>query len=331
MRRFRVRFAACLAFASVVALGWMTEGLAEESAPPPAKNTARPAAKAPPSSANAPEEAAARFSKQLAALQEQWTALSAEESPTLIRSLAAVKTAMDNGKIEDVKKTRDDLGKGKIKGEWREYKQVLMAAGQQWEVLAQKLSRAANQVKPLEKDRDKGSADAQAMFDTLSKRIADKHRAVVERSADCYYDAGESKKALAIYAALYQEIPEDKRAAEKLLTAKLADVLDKTGDFKTALRLYDGLYKAASAQERKTWTTFDIRNRLAGIYFDKLNDYKTALEFYKGMLETYEPDRRETNDTKWIRDKITACEDKAKTTPGTAPAGKATPAKRAGS
>ena len=69
MRRFRVRFAACLALASAVALGWMTEGRAGESAPPPpAKSTLRPAAKAPLSSANTPEEAAARFSKQLAAI-----------------------------------------------------------------------------------------------------------------------------------------------------------------------------------------------------------------------------------------------------------------------
>jgi hypothetical protein len=134
MRRFRVRFAACLAFATVVALGWMTEGLAGESAPPPpAKSTLRPAAKAPPSSANTPEEAAARFSKQLAA-----------------------------------------------------------------------------------------------------------------------------------------------------------------------------------------------------IYFDKLKDYKTALEFYKGMLETVAPEKRDT-DGKWIKDKIAACEDKLKTTAGTAPGGKALPAKRAGS
>ena len=120
MRRFRVRFAACLAFASVVALGWMTEGLAEESASPPAaKNTVRPPAKGTPSSANTPEEAAAKFSKQLAAFQEQWTALSAEESQTLIKALSAIKTAMDKGKIEDTKKTRDELGKGTIKAEWR--------------------------------------------------------------------------------------------------------------------------------------------------------------------------------------------------------------------
>jgi tetratricopeptide (TPR) repeat protein len=206
-----------------------------------------------------------------------------------------------------------------------------MAVGQQWEVLAQKLSRAANQLKPLEKGRDKGSTDAQAMLDTLGKRIADKHRAVVERAADCYYDAGEFKKALDIYTALYQEIPEDKRIAEKPLTTKLADVLDKTGDFKTALRLYDGLYKAASEKDRKTWATFDIRNRLAAIYFEKMNDYKTALEFYKGALETFEPERRESADTKWLRDKIAACEDKIKTTSGATPGGKAVPAKRAGS
>jgi len=135
MRRFCVRYAACMAFASAVALGWVTAGRAGESAPPtPAKSTLRPAAKAPPSSANTPEEAAARFSKQLAA-----------------------------------------------------------------------------------------------------------------------------------------------------------------------------------------------------IYFDKLNDYKTALEFYKGMLETFEPEKREIKDTEGIRGKIAACEDKLKTTAGTAPGGKAAPAKRAGS
>jgi ABC-type phosphate transport system substrate-binding protein len=120
MQKLCVRITACLALAAIIALGWMTEGLAEESAPPPAaKNTVRPAAKGSPSPANTSEEAAARFSKQLAAFQEQWTALSAEESQTLIKALSATKTAMDKGKIEDTKKTRDELGKGTIKAEWR--------------------------------------------------------------------------------------------------------------------------------------------------------------------------------------------------------------------
>ena len=328
MRIFYTHLATCLALTSAVALGWTTSGLAGDTAPAsPGKNLILAAAKESPSPGKTPEDAAAaKIDKQLAALQEQFAALSTEESQTLMKTLMAKKTAMDSGKIEDTNTVRDEMAKGKIKAEWRDYRQVLTASAQQWEVMAQKFARLSAQLKPLELDRDKASPDAQAQIDTIGKRLADKHRSLNERAGDCYYDAAELKKALSIFTALYQEIPEEKRVAEKTLTGKLADLLDKTGDAKTALRLYEGLYKAASETDRKAQSTFETRKRLAALY-EKMADYKTALDFYKGLLETIAPEKQDTAG-KWIKDKIAAIETKLSQGPAT-PAG-STSSKRGG-
>jgi len=310
MRIFYTHLATCLALTSAVALGWTTSGLAGDTAPAsPGKNLILAAAKESPSPGKTPEDAAAaKIDKQLAALQEQFAALSTEESQTLMKTLMAKKTAMDSGKIEDTNTVRDEMAKGKIKAEWRDYRQVLTASAQQWEVMAQKFARLSAQLKPLELDRDKASPDAQAQIDTLGKRLADKHRSLSEHAGDCYYDAAEFKKALPIFTALYQEIPEDKRAAERTLTEKLADICDKTGDPKSAMRLYETTYKAASEQVRKSWTMHGVRNRLAAIY-EKAGDFKAALDLYKVSLENFAPEKRDT-DGKWLKDKVAALETK---------------------
>jgi tetratricopeptide (TPR) repeat protein len=309
MRMFYTHLASCLALTSAVALGWTTSGLAGDTAPAsPGKNLILAAAKESPSPGKTPEGAAAKIDKQLTALQEQFAALSTEESQTLMKTLMAKKTAMDSGKIEDANKVRDEIAKGKIKADWRDYRQVLTASAQQWEVMAQKFARLSAQLKPLELDRDKASSDAQAQIDTLGKRLADKRRSLNEHAGNCYYDAAEFKKALPIFTAIYQEIPEDKRAAEKTLTAKLADLCDKTGDPKSALRLYEATYKAASEQDRKSWTMHDVRNRIAAIY-EKAGDFKAALGLYKVSLENFAPEKRDT-DGKWLKDKVAALETK---------------------
>jgi tetratricopeptide (TPR) repeat protein len=309
MRMFYTHLASCLALTSAVALGWTTSGLAGDTAPAsPGKNLILAAAKESPSPGKTPEGAAAKIDKQLTALQEQFAALSTEESQTLMKTLMAKKTAMDSGKIEDANKVRDEIAKGKIKADWRDYRQVLTASAQQWEVMAQKFARLSAQLKPLELDRDKASPDAQAQIDTLGKRLADKRRSLNEHAGNCYYDAAEFKKALPIFTAIYQEIPEDKRAAEKTLTAKLADLCDKTGDPKSALRLYEATYKAASEQDRKSWTMHDVRNRIAAIY-EKAGDFKAALGLYKVSLENFAPEKRDT-DGKWLKDKVAALETK---------------------
>jgi tetratricopeptide (TPR) repeat protein len=308
MRMLCGRCALCLALASVFAFGWTAARLWGETAPTPAKEPARPAAKDSASSAKTPEDAA-KINKQLAAVQEQITALSNEESQTLIKILTSKKAAMDSGKIEDTNKVRDDIAKGKIKADWRDYRQVLTASGQMWEALAQKFARLSTQMKPLERDRDKASPDAQAQID----------------AGDCYYDAADFKKALPIFAGLYQEIPEDKRAAEKALTEKLADVCYASGDLKTAFKIYEGQYNAAPPAEQKNWSTQKARERMANIY-EKNGDYKAALPYYKSMLETYTPDKRTTDETKWLRDKIAACEAKANQNSGTPTGSKGAPA-----
>jgi len=310
MRTVHARIAACLAWAVVLSFGCPAASPAAEPSATPAK-TAAPGK-------GSPEEVAAKIDAQVAALQEKVTAIQNEETQITIRILQAQKAAMDAGKIEDVKKVREYLANGKPKPEWREYRQFLAAAAQQWEIIAQNYGRAAAQLKPLEKDRDKASPEAQAQIDALGKRLADKRRALVEKAANCYYDGGECKKALPLFAALYQEIPEDKRKDEKTLTTTLADVYDKTGDFKTAVRLYEGLYRSASEADRQRGTMFNTSNRLATIYFDKLNDYKAALEFYKYMLENIGlvvPEQRSACE-KMVKDRIAACEAKLKTGQG---------------
>lgn len=310
MRTVHACIAGCLALTAVLAFGWTGAS--------PAGEPSSPHAKAAVPGKGSPEDAAARIDKQVASLQEQVTAVQNEESQVTIKILQAQKAAMDAGKIADVKKVREELAKGKPNPEWREYKQFLAAAAQQWEALAQKYARLSAQLKPLEKDRDKASPDAQAQIDALGKRLADKRRALVEKVANCYYDGAEFKKALPLYVGLYQEVPEDKRKDEKALTMKLADSCDKTGDFKTALRLYEGLYNATSEKDRKTSTTLDLRKRLAAMYFDKANDYKAALESYKQLLGNSEivvPEQRPAFE-KWAKDKIAACEAKLKTGQG---------------
>jgi tetratricopeptide (TPR) repeat protein len=312
MRMFYTHLAACLAMTSVVALGWTTSGLAGDTAPAsPGKNLILAAAKESPSPGKTPEDAATRVSKQLTALQEQITALQTEEFQITTKFLPALENAKKTGKIDDPAKVRDEMGKApSVKTDWKDYKQVYLAAAQQWQALAEKYNRLKPQLKALERDRDNASPDGQSLIDTLVKRIPDKIRALAERSGDAYNQVGEFKKALPIFTSIYQEIPEDKRGAEKVLTEKIADLYDKdkTKDTKAALQLYEALYKAAPEKDRKAWATFETRKHLAGIYFD-VNDFKTALEFYKGLLETFAPDKRDT-DGKWIKDKIADCEKK---------------------
>jgi tetratricopeptide (TPR) repeat protein len=311
MRTLYARLAVCLAITPAFALGLTTEGRAGETAPAsPCKSTLYMAAKEPPSAAKTPEDAAAKVSKQLTAIQEQITALQTEEFQITTKVLPAIENAKKTGKIEDPAKVRDEMGKApNVKSDWKDYKQVHLAAAQQWQALAEKYNRLKPQLKALERDRDNASPDSQSLIDTLGKRVPDKIRALIERSGDAYNQVGEYKKALPIFTSVYQEIPEDNRGTEKILTEKIADLCDKTGDPKTALRLYEALYKAASEKDRKAWSTFETRKRLAAIYFEKMADFKTALEFYKGLLETYAPEKRDT-DGKWIKDKIAACEAK---------------------
>ncbi|MCX5682185.1 MAG: hypothetical protein NT049_00655 [Planctomycetota bacterium] len=186
------------------------------------------------------------------------------------------------------------------------------------------------QIKALERDRDKASPDGQAMIDSLGKRVSDKVHALIEKSGDAYYQVAEFKKALPLFMSVYQEIPEDKRGAEKALTEKIADLCGKTGDPKTATHLYEGLYKAMSENDRKNWATFDLRHNMAKFYFEKMNDYKMALEIYKGMLETIEPAKRDT-DGGWIKKEIAKCEEKLGGKSSSTPAGgKGNPATKAG-
>jgi tetratricopeptide (TPR) repeat protein len=325
MRTLYARLAVCLALIPAFALGWTTEGRAGETASPsPCKSTLYMAAKDPPSNTKAPEDAATKVSKQLTAIQEQITALQTEEFQITTKILPAVENAKKTGKIEDPAKVRDEMGKApSVKSDWKDYKQVYLAAAQQWQALAEKYNRLKPQLKALERDRDSASPDSRALIDTLSKRIPDKIRALIERAGDAYNQVGEFKKALPIFTSVYQEIPEEKRGAEKVLTEKLADLCDKTGDTKTALRLYEALYKAASETERKAWATFETRKRLAALY-EKMADSKTALDFYKGLLETFEPAKRDT-DGKWIKDKIAACEARVNQGSGTPTGSKGTP------
>jgi tetratricopeptide (TPR) repeat protein len=286
----------------------------------------------------------ARIEKQMGAVQDRMTELQNEEFKVSMGIMQAQQKATQA--LKDPAKAPDELAKGNKTRELLEYRNVMVQAAQAWQGFAEKFQRCVNMMKALERDREKAPADLQAKIDELNNKVDAKYRSLLEKAADCYDKVAEFRSALGIYLAIFQSIPEAKRATEKDLMLKIAGLYGKAGDVRNALATYQnalagvpekerfkdkktgeqlanlyekagdlksafltlkGTYEAVPEKDRYTKEK-GLGEKLGGLY-EKLGDYRSALELYKKLLEAIPADKRE-KDGKGLRDKIAACETK---------------------
>ena len=166
---------------------------------------------------------------------------------------------------------------------------VMLAAAREWQGFAERFAGLGRTLKTLVAERPNVPANLQAEVDSLILRFNQKNRGLQMKVADFYERVAEYRSALAICMALYQDIPEDKRAGEGALKDKIAALCEKCGDNATALTIVKGIVDARPEKDR--YADLKLSERLGGLY-EKMGDLKNALDVYKRALNAIPADKR---------------------------------------
>jgi tetratricopeptide (TPR) repeat protein len=285
--------------AIVVALG-LAAGLAtgawSAAAGAPASDAAggQPEAAAPETPASAapekPDEtpkpkaatAAARLEKQVTDLEQKLTSLGVEEMDVALKTQGAMMKA--NEFLQDPKKAPEDIAKGRMTPELREYQKIMRACAHQWQVFDVKYTPVMGSIRALQ--RDKATAEFRPRLAALDERAQAKHRANLQRMAEYLERAGDTKIAIEIYGGLLQGLPEGQRAERRSLKEKIAGAYEQAGDFKRSLAAYKEVYEMAPKDGSPAH--LNLMLKLAYIY-DCNDDPKGALEMYREVKKNLRP------------------------------------------
>lgn len=283
-----VALVAILAAGSVVAIAQNTPA-PSDNPPPPAKSDT---VKTPPAKTAPAVDLTDQLTKQMNVITEQLSNLLTDELKVGIEEEKNVAAASQN--LGDLNAVAENLFKGKPgkdAQEWKhdlEYKQALMAAAAQWQQLFVKLGPIVALGKALERDKAKAPADLQPLIEQLLGRIDDKSRNMQEKLGDLNERGGEYKRAVGYYTALYQSIPEAKRAGERKLLHKIVTLYASLGDAKDALSYYQALQAALPENERNKDGGLGLRICDA---LEKTNDYRTELQLLKALHDANPGDK----------------------------------------
>jgi tetratricopeptide (TPR) repeat protein len=243
--------------------------------PPAGLDAAEPAAAQP-----SPQEAAVnKVEKLIASTRARMNDYQKEELDLEMASLKA-QQAVSQG-VKDLNKAASQIAKGETTSELRAYRNVMLAAAREWHGFAERFSGLGRILKTLVAERPNIPANLQAEIDSLILRFDQKNRGLQMKAADLYERVAEYRSALAVCMALYQDIPEDKRAGEQALKDKIAGLCEKCGDNATALTIVKGTVDARPEKDRYTDTK--LSERLGGLY-EKTGDFRNALDVYKRAL-----------------------------------------------
>ncbi|MCX5653976.1 MAG: hypothetical protein NTY65_04925 [Planctomycetota bacterium] len=202
-------------------------------AEPPATTEQPPATTAQPS----PQELAARkIEKLLYAVRDKMSSLQNDEFQIEMASIQSQGTALQA--VKNPKNATEQIAKNAMTPELKAYHDTVLASACAWQELQQRYFAIGRTIKTLERDKPNAPADLQADIDACAAKFKMKNRLMQMKVASLYETAADYKSAMAILTAVYQEIPEEKRAGEWGLTVKIGDLCAKAGDLKTALDMY---------------------------------------------------------------------------------------------
>ena len=285
-------------------VAWPAAALAQDDGTPPAKTATAPAKTTP--AKPAPPDLTDKLTAQMNVISEKLSNLQTEELQTGINEEKTVSAAAAN--VDDVKGAADLLFKGKTAKGLPEYRKALLTAAGQWQQLYVKLQPIAGLGKALERDRPKASPEIQTLIDQLLGRIQEKGRNIQDKMGELFEKAGDYKQAVACYVALYQGIPEAKRAGEKKLLEKIVTLYTALADAKDALVCYKLLQAALPENERNKDVGMGLR--ICDV-LEKANDYRTELQLLQALHAANPGD-------KGVSDRIAKIEKKAGVPAGTA-------------
>ena len=214
--------AAYLAFGAGVASG---AGTGAEKSNGPATAEPAPEAKDTPKPGEIPEAERARIEKQLADVGEKLTALQQEELELSIKVLNAETKALEN--VKDRKNLKTALTKGPMPQDVVEYRNVLLACAQQWQIMEGKYAAIYSSLRYLDQKREEMPDDLKSSIEEVVARILKSRRSCMEKVASIYGKLMDDKTVLAIYLAIYQMLPDDQREADTVLKANILQLQKK--------------------------------------------------------------------------------------------------------
>jgi len=270
--------AVCLAFGTGAAAG--VETGAEKPNGPEAAEPA-PEAKKPAKPRSISEAERSRVEKQLADAGEKLTALQGEELELSLKVLKAESNALDH--VEDRDKLKNALTKRLTSQGVVDYRNVMLACAQQWQMMESKYAAVRRSLRYLDQKREEMPEDLKSSAEEVAARILKNRRSCMEKVAAIYDKLMDDKRVLATYVAIYQILPDDLANLNRM-----AALYQKMGDHKQTLALYTDIY-------RRSPKDFENLRNMAATY-EKLGDYKKALEKYKEADEQRREDITNTAD-----------------------------------
>jgi len=214
--------AVCLAFGTGVSAG---AGAGAEKSNGTAAAEQAPEAKDPPKPREIPEAERARIEKQLADAGEKLGAFQEEELELSIKVLTAESNALDH--VEDRKKLKNALTKGPTPQDVVDYRNVMLACAQQWQMMESKYAAMHRGLRYLEQKRQEMPEDLKSRAEEVVARILKNRRSCLEKAAVIYDKLTDEKMVLATYVAIYQMLPEDQREADTALKEKILKLKKK--------------------------------------------------------------------------------------------------------
>jgi len=221
--------------------GWSGRGKVERPSSGRAAAEQAPEAKAPPKPREIPEAERARIEKQLADAGEKLTSLQEEELELSIKVLKAESNALDH--VEDRNKLKDALTKGPTSQDLVDYRNVMLACAQQWQLVESKYVAVHRSLRYLEQKRGEMPEDLKSSVEEVVARILKNRRSCMEKAAAVYDKLMDDKMVLAVYVAIYQMLPDDQREADTALKEKilaLKNKLESPEKKKDAIKKNDG-------------------------------------------------------------------------------------------
>jgi len=255
--------AVCLAFGTGVSAG---AGAGAEKSNGPVAAEQPPEVKSPPKQREISGAERSRIEKQITDAGEKLAAIQEEKLALSIKVLTAESHALD--RVEDRKKLKDALTKGPTSQDVVDYRNVMLACAQQWQMMESKYAAVHRSLRHLEQKHRGMPEDLKRSAEEVAARVLKNRRSCLEKIAAIYDKLMDDKMVLTTYVAIYQMLPDDLANLNRMAT-----LYRKRGDHKQALALYMGI-------QRQSPKDFENLRNMAAVY-EKLGAYKKALEKYQ--------------------------------------------------
>jgi tetratricopeptide (TPR) repeat protein len=238
--------------------------------------------------APSPEEAAAKKVERLVASTKERMEELQKAESDIEMNVMKAQYAAQQG-LKDPTKAADQIAKNQMTPELKAYQASLLAAAREWKAFQGRYAGLSPSIKALDRERGAAPAALKDEIGTLITRFAEKNRDLQMKVADLLEKAGDYKGALAVCLAIYQDVPEAKRSGEGALKQRIAGLYEKSGDNASALAAIKSVVDARPEKDR-------YKDRKAGEQlgrlYEKTGDPKTALDVYKHTLDAIPANKR---------------------------------------